>query len=192
MNKYPKATTVAYKIFIGLLSLAAFIAAIANLGVNSWRFFSTFVLALTAGYFLSCVLAILFSSKRKPNQSLCPMLEGMLIVAYLLQTGTVLFYPDAASPNYPTLISATIYGVLPILIIVDQIIFNCKGTWKLAYPLYWLGLPIAYGAWIVVSANFLTNSTPLYTLPFLHIAEVGFYDFLVWAVLYATITTILG
>lgn len=192
MHNYSKTFVVGYKLLIGLLSLLALIILFLAVGADAWRFFSPFLLILSGAYFLLNAAVLCFSSKRALNQNLCPMFEGLLIISYLLQCGTLLFYQQATWPELPFLAGALTYFILPILILVDQILLNRKGTWQVYDPLYWLAPPIAYAAWIILSAEFLPADTLLYPLHFLNINQVGIHSFFLWSVFFMLLTTILG
>lgn len=192
MYKRSQVFVAGYKFFIGLLALLAFIITIASFGAAAWRLFATFLLLLTIFYFFLSAAILLFDRQRQLDQNPCPMLEGLLIVAYLMQLGVILFYPGDTFADLPFLASALLYFLLPILIAVDQILINRKGAWHISYPFYWLSLPVTYAAWVILSAEFLPTDTAVYSLHFLNVAQVGIHDFLIWSSTFIILNLVLG
>lgn len=175
-----------YKLSLGLISIYGFWMTLADFGATAWRLFSTWALLLGAIYFCLSALILSLSSKREAGDTPCPMLEGMLIVAFIIQAIATISCAvnDDYLPGLSGFAAVLSYYILPILTLVDWSLFNKKGLWRAADPFYWLALPLAYAAMIVLTANMLPSSTTLlYPVAFLDYNTNGFWEMLSWLAL---------
>lgn len=180
---------------IGILSLVAEWFLLGRYGWAALRFFPTWVLFLSAVYFLSAALLITLRSKRDPNRKPCPMLEGMILCGFLLISGTAIAssVDGFALPKLDFWLIWLLCAGLPILIFADWLVFAKKGYWQIMYPFYWLALPITYAATMVVTAEYLpTFTTWLYPLDFLNYHESGLWEMLGWLLVVSMLVLIVG
>ena len=79
-----------YKLVIGILALSTGWFLLGKYSWTAFRLFPTWVLLLAAIYYLFSTLVITLNRKRDVGKSLCPMLEGMIIMGFVLISGMAL------------------------------------------------------------------------------------------------------
>lgn len=184
-----------YKLVLGLISLCGFWMTLALFGATAWRLFSTWTLLIGAVYFCVSALLLALSRKRDAGDTPCAMLEGMLIVAFTIQTIATIscVINDDYLPGLSGFAAILTYYILPVLTLLDWCLFNKKGQWRAIDPFYWLSLPLAYAAMIIVTANMLPSSTTLlYPIAFLDYNTNGLWEMLSWLALLGLLTLIFG
>lgn len=180
---------------IGILSLVAEWYLLGRYGWAAFRFFPTWVLFLSAVYFLSAALLITLRPKRDPGRKPWPMLEGMIFIGFLLMGGTAIAssLDDFALPRLDLWLIWLLCAGLPILIFTDWLLFAKKGRWQITYPLYWLALPITYATTMIVTAESLPSFTTwLYPLELLNYREFGLWNMIGWIVVISMLVLIAG
>lgn len=177
-----KTVTVFYELIIGIISLIAEWYLLGRYGWSALRAFPTWALFLSAVYFLSSALFITVSPK-DPGKKPCPMLEGMILMAFILMSGMAIV-SSAYSFYLPELDEWIIWlvcAVLPLMILIDWALFTKKGRWRVMYPFYWLAMPIFYASTMIFTANFLPNSAIWrYPLELFDYQTFGLWDALGW------------
>lgn len=184
-----------YKLSLGLISVYGFWMTLATFGATAWRLFSTWALMIGAIYFCISALILALSSKRESGDVPCPMLEGALIVAFLLQAVTAIACAinDEYFPGLSGFVAVLAYYILPVLTLLDWCLFNKKGLWRAVDPFYWLALPLSYSAMIILTANMLPSSTALlYPVAFLDYNTYGLWEMLGWLALIGLLILIFG
>lgn len=175
-----------YKLTIGALSLLTAWFVVGQYGIAALRFFPTWLLFLSSIYFLSSSLYLAISHYKESGKNICPMLEGMLIMGFLLVPAICVFGSGAEilQPTLPIGILWLIVAILPIMILGDWLLFVKKGRWRPMGPFYWLALPVCYAATMVFTAELLeSNSDFLYPLGFLNFNEYNLEDAFWWCML---------
>lgn len=184
-----------YKLSLGLISVYGFWMTLASFGATAWRLFSTWALMIGAIYFCISALILALSGKRESGDAPCPMLEGALIVAFLLQAVTAIACAinDEYFPGLSGFVAVLAYYILPVLTLLDWCLFNKKGLWRAVDPFYWLALPLSYSAMIILTANMLPSSTALlYPVAFLDYNTYGLWEMLGWLALIGLLILIFG
>lgn len=190
-----KLVTAFYKLSLGLISVYGFWMTLASFGATAWRLFSTWALMIGAIYFCISALILALSNKRESGDAPCPMLEGALIVAFLLQAVTAIACAinDEYFPGLSGFVAVLAYYILPVLTLLDWCLFNKKGLWRAVDPFYWLALPLSYSAMIILTANVLPSSTNLlYPVAFLDYNTYGLWEMLGWLALIGLLILIFG
>lgn len=164
-----------FKLVLGLTSSLALFLVFVECGTSAGRLFSTWVLLISAVYFL---LAAIFTLNRKISTGnvLCPLVEGSILASFLLagiiEIVSVATHTATSGPTGMTM--ALIYATLPILVLCDWLLFVKKGQFKLRDPLYWLALPAFYVGYIIFTAELMPADAALrYPVSFLDYAEIG-------------------
>lgn len=184
-----------YKLSLGLISVYGFWMTLASFGATAWRLFSTWALMIGVIYFCISALILALSSKRESGDTPCPMLEGALIVAFLLQAVTAIACAinDEYFPGLSGFVAVLAYYILPVLTLLDWCLFNKKGLWRAIDPFYWLALPLSYSAMIILTANMLPSSANLlYPVAFLDYNTYGLWEMLGWLALIGLLILIFG
>lgn len=182
-------------LIIGILSLIAEWFLLGRYGWAAVRFFPTWVLFLSAVYFLSAALLITLRSKRDPNRKPYPMFEGMILMGFLLISGTAIasLSDGFILPKMDLWLIWLLCAGLPILVFADWLFFARKGYWHPMAPFYWTGLPLTYAAAMILTAEFLPDFTTwLYPLEFLNYYEFGLWDTLGWLTVISLLVLVTG
>lgn len=184
-----------YKLFLGASALALEWRLLAEYGLSALRLFPTWVLFAVAIYFLSSALIIALSRRRFSGKNLCPIIEGMIIMAFLLISGIGLasskyqFY----LPSLPQWQVWSICLVLPILTLLDWLLFVKKGRWSIMMPFYGLALPVVYVAAIIFTAEMLPDATELlYPLEAFNLRDFGVWLSIRYAVVIVIVMLLFG
>lgn len=184
-----------YKLSLGLISLYGFWTTLALFGATAWRLFSTWALFIGAIYYCLSALILALSSKRHAGDTPAAMFEGMLIVAFIIQgiSAAACTINDEYLPGLSGFAAIISYYVLPVLALLDWCLFNKKGQWRAADPFYWLALPLAYSAMIILTANMLPSSSALlYPVAFLDYNTHGLWEMLTWLALLGLLILVFG
>lgn len=183
------------KTFIGAFALILEWYLLSQFGMAALRLFPTWVLFIAAIYFLSSALTLALSSKKFSGKSLCPVLDGVIIIAFFLIGGVALasslyqFYLPSLDPWAVWSISL----VLPILALLDWLLFVEKGRWKVMMPFYGLALPALYIATMIFTAEMLPEATEfLYPLEIFDLRQFGVWPAIHYMVATAALVLIFG
>ncbi len=176
------------KTFIGAFALILEWYLLSQFGMAALRLFPTWVLFIAAIYFLSSALVLALNNKKFSGKSLCPVLDGIIIIAFFLMGGVAL-----ASSLYqfylPSLDSWAVWSislVLPVLALLDWLLFVEKGRWKVMMPFYGLALPALYVATMIFTAEMLPEATKfLYPLEMFDLRQFG-----VWPAIHYMVATV--
>lgn len=152
-----------YKLAISIVATILIWCIFASFGWSALRLFPVWVLLLTSAYYLVNAAFIGFNQRRDPGRLLCPMLEGMLIVSYFFMLGMAAasYFLQFSLPLLNSIIVGIICGIMPVMTLLDWILFSKKGRWHVMGPFYWLALPVCYAATMIFTASFLPNTDVL-------------------------------
>ena len=169
-----------YKLALGTLALAMQWLLMGQYGLAALGLFATWALFIAAVYFLSSALILALSHSHESGKNPCPMLEGMIIMAFLLITVISCMRGGAAASNFEQanpLANFAICWILPVLTILDWALFVKKGRWRAMAPFYWLALPVCYGAAMSLVAGITSDAVLRLTLADLHAMLISFLIF---------------
>ncbi len=185
-----------YKLLIGILALSTGWFLLGKYSWTAFRLFPTWVLLLAAIYYLFSTLVITLNRKRDVGKSLCPMLEGMIIMGFVLISGMALdsLMRMAPLPVLDTWVVVMAAIILPILTVLDWVLFVKKGRWRPMNPIYWLALPVCYAATMLFTAELLPSDiTDLaYPLPMLDYRSYGLWEMLLFMLIITLVELSLG
>lgn len=185
-----------YKLLIGILALSTGWFLLGKYSWTAFRLFPTWVLLLAAIYYLFSTLVTTLNRKRDVGKSLCPMLEGMIIMGFALISGMALdsLMRMAPLPVLDTWVVVMAAIILPILTVLDWVLFVKKGRWRPMNPIYWLALPVCYAATMLFTAELLPSDiTDLaYPLPMLDYRSYGLWEMLLFMLIITLIELSLG
>ncbi len=184
-----------YKLLVGALALVTEWFILGEYGLEALRLFPTWILFIGAIYFLSSALLLALSHGKESGKNPCPMLEGMVIMSFLLISGVGI----VTGGSYLSILLLqpwmgwVVSVALPILVFLDWALFVKKGRWKPMYPFYWLALPVFYMAMMMFTAEFLPESAMLrYPLSFFNYREFGLDQLFIYTLLILVIMLSVG
>lgn len=184
-----------YKLLIGLLATVGLWLSLLNFGLSAWRLFSTYILALTAVYYLLSALIITLRRNHPVGKPLYASLDGGLIVCFALMMGTTVTYrlQNLYLPGAEGWHAALIYFVLPFLVLTDWLLFTRKGAWRPMEPTYWLAGPAMYCSAMILTAEYLSPYTKwLYPLEFMNYLANGITELIEWLLMLIILVLICG
>lgn len=187
--------TVIYRAALSFLAALGAWVSFATFGASAWRVFITWVLLIATIYYGVSAIMLILNKKRRPNDTPCPMLEGMLIVSLVLcgVVATVCFAQEIDHPMITNLMAALIYVTLPILAFGGWLLFSRKGAWRMVSPFYWLALPLTYAGFILFSVEISSPSIEIpYPLPFFDYRNNDLFNFFSWMFLFAVVILLFG
>jgi len=89
---------------------------------------------------------------------------------------------------YSIIKDVLVHFIVPILVILDWLLFQPKGLYRWFDTLIWLLFPFAYFMMIVLRGQYIHQ----YPYFFLNIQEIGLYQVLIFVCIYITIILIIG
>lgn len=178
-----RTANIVYKLIIGILAGIGLALEFATFGQPAWRLFATWFLLFTTIYYIVSALIFAIAKKRQSSKTLCPMLQGAILIAgiFLLTARLISWCGDFYLPGAGGLGSSLIEFLLPILVFCDWLVFSQKGFWRTVEPWYWLAFPALYFCFIMLTALVLPSASVLrYPYDFLDFSAVGF-DTMCWS-----------
>lgn len=176
-----------YKLLASVASGIVLFIQYSQLGTNAWQLLETWLLMITAGYFLIAVFVEWFHRKQSiPHRSFCPLLQGMIITVGISLSVLRIWL------DIPGFISYIQLLVIALLAAIDWALFTKKGGWGIGYPWYWLGIIISYFCIIILTANLMPQGDWAYPYYFLNYLELGADNLVLWVVLTSVIVLITG
>lgn len=178
-----------YKLLIGVLALSAWWFLLVQNGWSAFRLYPTWALGITAIYFIAAAAILALRQGDKSDSAFCPMLEGMILMGFILMSGmAVASAVDGFDlPEIPTWVIVLVVAVLPVLVLLDWLLFCKKGRWQAIDPFYWLALPVTYCATMIFTAEILPEDLVMwrYPVPFLNYMDFGLFEMLGWMLVVA-------
>lgn len=154
---------------------------------------------LVFGY-LICSIIWLFKNKSIKNiNTFLPAIKGaisMSIIITWLVYNFILsknnFIMNTSNSYHIVIANKIVHYIVPIMMIVDYLLFDSKGEYKKIYPIYWIIIPYIYLFYVLIMAQFGKgigiNSN--YPYPFLDIDILGVHKVFI-NVIYLTVAFIL-
>lgn len=187
--------TAVFRLSISVLSVFASWLLFHIFGSGAWRLFPTWIMLMAAVYYFCLAFFPVFSKRRDSGRIFCPTLQGAIVVSGMVLAIFRLVF---------NLIGVKVVGlegiglilvnfVLPAMFFLDWILFTKKGRLRAVDPFYWLALLVCYGAWILLSAEFMNTDAALrYPYDFLDFNTIGIDFMLTWFAAIAIVTLALS
>lgn len=144
-----------------------------ELHLSSFKYFTNISNLLCMVYFFIDVILLLAVRKRDGSVSWCPALKGVAMMGITV-TWLVAHFMLGSFTMGPSLRVSIrlVHYVVPILTILDWLLFDQKGQIKLTAPLLWTVFPLVYFAAIMGLAYF-GKGVPFYPYPFMNVEKQG-------------------
>lgn len=184
-----------FRLAIGALATIGVGLQFVTLGDAAWRLFSTWVMILTAIYYIVLSLISALRTRRSLGKQNSPIFEGALITANsMILIGVICFLNLGWSvPGVNGVGGILVHFIIPLMTLLDYALFCRKGRFQFVYPFDWLVLPIVFSALILISALNRNNTIQLaIPYPFLDYATLGFENFAISLTIIALLVLIFG
>ncbi len=189
-----------YKLALGALCLVPALCLLYAYSLTAFRIFPTWVAFIAAFYYLFSALKLALKPGLESGKNPCPMLEGMIIISFLLITVHRLFVSGQYNYNVSDSFTESLEVwalflclLLSILTLLDWILFVKKGRWRPMDPFYWLALPATYAATMIFTTDFLPADTHfLYPTNYFNYLSFGFWETLSWFLLISLLVLAAG
>lgn len=144
-----------------------------ELHLSSFKYFTNISNLLCMVYFFIDVIFLLAMRNRDGSVSWCPALKGVAMMGITV-TWLVAHFMLGSFTMGPSLRVSIrlVHYVVPILTILDWLLFDKKGQIKLTAPLLWTVFPLGYFAAIMGLAYF-GKGVPFYPYPFMNVEKQG-------------------
>ena len=166
---------------------------LAQLGVFSGVMNRSYLVYYTNLSNLLCMLfgvCSLVQTIREKEDGYCSFAPGlkfvfliMISVTFILYNGLLANYPSVLA-YFSSLKNGLNHCILPILFVLEWVLFYKRGGTKLTYPLLSVGPPFAYVAYILTRAAILDATgkkvAVVYPYYFLNLPNLGWGGFLRW------------
>lgn len=172
-----KATSVLWKIAI---AVCAFIGIGLQIGIfrgdlqmSILRYFTNLSNLLCMLYFLIDAIFLLRRRKNGGARSWCFPLKGVAMMGVTVTWLVAHFMLGDFDMGASMRVSVRlVHYVVPIMTILDWLLFDEKGRMNATSPLLWSIFPLSYFAVIMLLAA-LTPGTPFYPYPFINVSALG-------------------
>lgn len=195
----------AHIIYQTIYVVLGFVGILGSFGYFSAKFNSDFYVYYTNlsnylcfGMMLTALIISIknFNKDNKPV-SIAPAFKFMcmiMITVTCLVYNILLAKENSVSDYFLSLSNLTNHLILPIMFILDWVLFYEHGKTKWYYPLLSLIMPLVYVLFIMIRASILqgAKNTILYPYFFLNIPNLGIGLFFAWLIGLITIFVILG
>lgn len=155
-NKVTK-EAIMYKIVLCIIILLSIVATTGILdGDVDMNIFEMFTTISNIACLLYFIIDIIYISKNKNKSVWCPFLKGMVTVSIML---TLLVAESLLKMNitFGSFKEASFLGlhiIVPIMTLLDWLIFDKKGLIKKYYPFIWIVLPGSYFIASMIAAKY--------------------------------------
>jgi len=148
--------------------------------------------------FASLVFTVKAANKKEDGAcTLAPAFKFMcmIMIAVTFLVYNILLAKDKTPVEYFTSLSnLTLHLILPIMFILDWVLFYEHGKTKWSYPLLSLIMPLVYVALILIRSAIVNHETTPVVYPyfFLNVDNLGWGGFFTWLIILITIFIIIG
>ncbi len=176
-----RGSTAFYRFLIAALAGFGLWLEFSKLGLDTLRLFSGWFLTICTIYYLINTFTTLFVRRYDAGRAAFPKFQGALVVSGMtLLVGQIAFYAlDVLNPGPNGLAGSLIYDIVPVLVLMDWILFSEKGHWRIFEPFYWLALPTSYVCSVLITAVIFSDVHLKYPYEFLDWPEIGI-DTMLW------------
>ena len=163
-----------------------------NLHLSGLRYFTNLSNLFCMVYFLVDALYLLFHRENDGSRSWCFPLKGIAMMGITVTWLVAHFMLGNFTMGASMQISIRlVHYVVPVMTILDWLLFDEKGQMRATSPLLWTTLPLLYFAVVMLLAA-LTAGTPFYPYPFMNVSTQGLTRVLVTVVLMVAFFVALG
>ncbi|MDE6356758.1 MAG: Pr6Pr family membrane protein [Clostridia bacterium] len=148
--------------------------------------------------FVSLVFTVKSANKKEDGAcTLAPAFKFMcmIMIAVTFLVYNILLAKDKTAVEYFTSLSnLTLHLILPIMFILDWVLFYEHGKTKWSYPLLSVVMPLVYVAFILIRSAVVNHETTPVVYPyfFLNVDNLGWGGFFTWLVILIAAFVILG
>ncbi|MEE1126246.1 MAG: hypothetical protein U0L18_10010 [Acutalibacteraceae bacterium] len=147
------------------------------------------------------------NNTKKEKTCLAPWLKGTITVSYAgIMIISFFFINHHTIPNWDTyFVANTLHYIIPAMVIIDWLLFDKKGFFKLFFPIIWTIPAILYGVYVYVSVLVLNRAVGLeksfcypikdcgsYPYPFFNVDVNGIINTVATLLLLAVIFLVVG
>lgn len=183
-----------YRLGAGIVVGAMLWMQLGDFGWEAWRLAETWILVLAVFYFvIAAIVAFWRGSHGSKNFNFCPMLQGAVITLGIGILVLWLAYQDQhlVWPGAQDNLTWFRLALVPVLAILDWVIFTKKGGWQLCYPWYWVGLVVIFACAILLTAGFVPDMWQ-YPYFFLNYPVNSIEYMFWWMLLISVVTLVIG
>ncbi len=178
-----KTFSIGLKVLIACLAGIGFWSELNTWGQHAWRLFDTYIMLIASVYYFLSAGFLLFDRQRSANKVILPGLAALLTLnCFLIMVSALSFgLSDTTFPVADGVSGVIICGIVPILVLVDWILYCQKGFLRPIDPLYWLAPPLIYACLVAATASLMPNLAIL-RLPYeiINYPEIGVDMMLCW------------
>lgn len=163
-----------------------------ELNMSGLRYFTNLSNLLCMFYFLVDVVYLILQQTEDGSKSSCFILKGVAMIGITVIWLVAQFMLGDSDTGADMRVSVRlVHFVIPVLTILDWLLFDEKGRMNAVSPLFRAAFPLGYFAVIMLCAA-LTSSAPFYPYPFMDVSTQGLPRVLVTVTLMAALFIALG
>ncbi len=144
-----------------------------ELHLSSFKYFTNISNLFCMVYFLIDAIFLSAAKKRDGSVSWCPALKGVAMMGITVTWLVAHFMLGSFTMGASLRVSIRlVHYVVPILTILDCLLFDKKGQIKLTAPLLWTVFPLGYFM-AIMGLAFFGKGVPFYPYPFMNVEKLG-------------------
>ncbi len=193
-------------VFQSIYCTLALVAFVGSLGLFEAKFNENFYVYYTNlsnyicfGFMIASLVATIKSANKKEDDfcKAAPAFKFMCVIMILvtLLIYNILLAKDSSAKDYFTSYNnLTMHLILPIMFILDWVLFYQHGKTRWFYPLLSLIMPLVYVVFVLVRAAILKGNANalLYPYFFLNVGELGWGGLFMWLAILISIFLLIG
>lgn len=183
----------------------AIVAIAANLGLFAGKFNSDFYVYYTSlsnyiciGFMFASLVCTIKAANKKQDRfvTLAPTFKFLcviLISVTFLVYNILLAKENTVAEYFTSLTNLTMHVILPVMFVLDWVLFYQHGLVKWYYPLLSTIMPLVYVCFILIRAAAIHgNANVVYPYFFLNLDKLGWGGFITWIVILVAAFVALG
>ena len=154
---------------------------------------------ICTGFMLASLVFTVKSANKKEDGActLAPTFKFMcmIMIAVTFLVYNILLAKDKTATEYFTSLNNLImHLILPVMFIIDWVLFYEHGKTKWSYPLLSLIMPLIYVAFILIRSAIVNHETTSVVYPyfFLNVSKLGWGGFFMWLFILIAIFVVIG
>ncbi len=167
--------------------------------VNFYVYYTNLSNYICIGFMIASLVFTMKSANRKEDGpcTLCPAFKFMsmiMITVTFLVYNTLLAKEHTALEYFTSLNNLIMHVILPVMFILDWVLFYEHGKTKWSYPLLSVIMPLVYVIFVLIRGAIIDHATTEVVYPyfFLNVDDLGWGGFFMWLSILVVLFVALG
>ena len=166
-----------------------------NISTNPFVFYTSLSNMLCSGFMLAALIRRILRRTGEPWHR-CKFLFVIMILVTAIVYNLLLNSYSSVAAYFANVKNALYHLILPVLFVLDWILYYKRGMVKPVYPLLAVGIPLVYVMYILLRAVIVKSAgtavAVLYPYFFLNVDKLGWAGFAMWMAILLAALLLLG